>query len=512
MVSRRLLAPLAVSLWLVACQPREIPIAVEVVTEACAGPAPMERVTHLRMRITGEDMTPVQSVVPISTHALEIPEIPPGDNRVLEVRAYEGEPTSGGRVRALGRTLAFSFSGEAGDRPAKLAVFLRTVDSLTRPSLAVSPSSCTRMRAARAGHTATLLPSGKVLIAGGFQRGATEVPRAISGVELFNPATGSFEEGPELGIAADGALTPSPRARHTANVLPTGELLLVGGEYYDDAGAVKDAPNALLLVPEASVGWSALSNLLPRSRHGVATLEDGRTLFVGGRTATGIAELIEWFTPADGNFHVGSARTALTELGVAPISGDALVVAGGLAANVPQSAVNVWRFDTAGQPQVVHALALPEARWGAAAVPFGTQPARVLVLGGWTGTDPTAPSLASTHVVEVEPGSIQPGPTMSPRGYVCAVTVPDGRVVAVGGRTLGFSEMQESDPTLEMIVPTTSGPGAVLGMPSLDLARYHHTCTVLHDGSVLILGGVHETEMSRDILDDAVIFMPAPLD
>src|SRR5262245_4562485 len=46
------------------------------------------------------------------------------------------------------------------------------------------------LKTARHQHTATLLPNGKVLVAGGFlQNGAT---RTLSSAELYNPATGTW--------------------------------------------------------------------------------------------------------------------------------------------------------------------------------------------------------------------------------------------------------------------------------------------------------------------------------
>ena len=66
----------------------------------------------------------------------------------------------------------------------------------------------------RSCHTATLLPNGKVLVAGGaatvcsFQR------------ELYDPATGTWTQTGDLNIA---------RSYHTATLLPNGKVLVAGG-------------------------------------------------------------------------------------------------------------------------------------------------------------------------------------------------------------------------------------------------------------------------------------------
>jgi WD40 repeat protein len=68
------------------------------------------------------------------------------------------------------------------------------------------------MTRARSLHTATLLPSGKVLIAGGGDDNST--------AELYDPAIGSFSitGGMEVG-----------RSGHSATLLPNGSVLVVGG-------------------------------------------------------------------------------------------------------------------------------------------------------------------------------------------------------------------------------------------------------------------------------------------
>ena len=59
------------------------------------------------------------------------------------------------------------------------------------------------------GHTATLLRTGKVLVAGG----------GTAAVELFDPASGSWSLAPPLA---------QPRSFHTATLLPWGRVLVAG--------------------------------------------------------------------------------------------------------------------------------------------------------------------------------------------------------------------------------------------------------------------------------------------
>ena len=68
---------------------------------------------------------------------------------------------------------------------------------------------------ARVHHTATLLPNGKVLVAGGY---TTTAP--LASAELYDPASGTW--------TATGSLVTA-RDDHTATLLPNGKVLVAGG-------------------------------------------------------------------------------------------------------------------------------------------------------------------------------------------------------------------------------------------------------------------------------------------
>ena len=71
------------------------------------------------------------------------------------------------------------------------------------------------MVSARGHHTATRLPSGKVLVAGGYYSGS-----AIASAEVYDPATNSW---------SSVSTMPTPRYNHTATLLLSGRLLITGG-------------------------------------------------------------------------------------------------------------------------------------------------------------------------------------------------------------------------------------------------------------------------------------------
>src|SRR5205085_398732 len=74
---------------------------------------------------------------------------------------------------------------------------------------------------ARAGHTATLLLNGKVLIVAGEGNGA---PFVLASAELYDPASGTWSATGSLASARAGQ--PSG---HTATLLPNGKVLVAGG-------------------------------------------------------------------------------------------------------------------------------------------------------------------------------------------------------------------------------------------------------------------------------------------
>ena len=86
--------------------------------------------------------------------------------------------------------------------------------SVAQPLQAPSFTNTGAMTTARSGHTATLLPNGKVLVAGG---GGVS---SASSAELYDPATGMW--------TATGSMA-TYREYHTATLLPNGKVLVAGG-------------------------------------------------------------------------------------------------------------------------------------------------------------------------------------------------------------------------------------------------------------------------------------------
>jgi hypothetical protein len=81
------------------------------------------------------------------------------------------------------------------------------------------------MRSHRGAQTAVRLPDGRALIAGGFDfervAGGQDITQSLGSTELFDPETGTFVEGPAMTTA---------RAELASALLPNGSALLIGGQ------------------------------------------------------------------------------------------------------------------------------------------------------------------------------------------------------------------------------------------------------------------------------------------
>jgi hypothetical protein len=120
---------------------------------------------------------------------------------------------------------------------------------------------------ARWGATATLLPNGQVLIAGGC-RSDCGTDNALASAELYDPATGKF--------TATGSMT-TVRAGETATLLPNGLVLIAGGGFSVDALA------SVELYDPATGKFMATGSMTTARHYDTATLlTNGLVLIAGG--------------------------------------------------------------------------------------------------------------------------------------------------------------------------------------------------------------------------------------
>jgi hypothetical protein len=301
------------------------------------------------------------------------------------------------------------------------------------------------MSAARYYHSASLLTSNRILIAGGS---------GLSTAELYDAATGTF--------SATGTMH-SVRDSAAATRLATGTLLLTGGnnstaETYDAASGMFSSP---------------ISMLASRYQHTATLLGSGKVLIVGG-TDTSAAEL---FDPGTATFvPTGSASQArLLHTATLLLSGKVLLAGGHAYGGGNLSSAELYEpatgtFSTTGS--------MTSARWlhTATALVSG----KIIVAGG--GNVGSSLSTAESY----DPGSglfTSAGSMATPRTAHTATVIGSGKVLFAGGGTNGSGSITAS---AELFDPTT-GMFATTG--SMSTSRGVQTASLLTSGKVLIAGG-----------------------
>jgi N-acetylneuraminic acid mutarotase len=308
----------------------------------------------------------------------------------------------------------------------------------------------------RGGHTATLLPDGRVLVAGG-----TGI-ETLQSAELYLPGSRSWE------VAGD---LQGPRSGHVAIALPDGEVLVIGGSgpggfpatseiFMGDAwttgpdlvnaritfAAVVTARQVVVIggmfgdgVPRGEVevwdldggpGFVEAAPLgTPRVRHTATVLADGSVLVVGGVGPAGddVLASAELFDPSTGAWRPAApmdvprydhTATRLPDGRVLVAGGRA--PAGGLVDSVAiyDPPLDSWSEE----------MPLADGRGGHAAALIGDR--GVLVVGGFGDPD----AITSAEWFDLQQGSWSSrAPLLRPRREVVLVQLSDGSLLVVGG-------------------------------------------------------------------------------
>lgn len=323
----------------------------------------------------------------------------------------------------------------------------------------------------RAGHSATLLAGGSVLICGGMgDRGES--------AELYDPVRRQFV--PTGSLAAD-------RTGHAAVRLDDGRVLVLGGWRGRQILASTE------IYDPASGSWSLGPEMTaPRAACAATRLADGRVLVTGGVSAADTTlPSAEIFDPSQNLFLVASdmASARAWHTATALSDGGVLVVGGSPARG--QVLASSERFDPkTGAFAPAGEMSRPRQKHAAVALADG----RLLVAGGCEALDGLA-RLDSLEVFDPAAAAFSPvGGMIAPRYRFdqAVVPLPDGRVLLAGGAA--FAEVL--DVTRRRCEPLETGFGS---------PRLAATATLLRDGSVLIAGGY---DPQLRITDAAWIYRP----
>ncbi len=340
------------------------------------------------------------------------------------------------------------------------------------------------MHIARASHTSSLLPNGKVLIAGGFAGSGGEY-NPYRTAELHDPRSGTFQQAADMTIGRSG---------HTATLLKNGKVLIVGGwtGRYDLRGSAE-------IYDPAANTFTPTGNLVAERAGNTATLlADGRVLIAGGedRQENKISSA-EIYDPTTGRFtatgSMANARDAHTATALA--DGRVLIVGGG-SGHYPSQ--NIYRsgeiFDPAtGKFTAAGEMTVGRHKHAAILLRSG----KVLIVGGsdnrdWHGEYASAEIYDPATKTFTATGAMNTSRFKIPEAIAL---LPNGRVLVAGGGP--FAELYD-----EPSGTFTKVPG------SLGAARFFASATLLPGGKALITGGYAESGGSLPATPAAWLYQP----
>lgn len=199
--------------------------------------------------------------------------------------------------------------------------FATTGAEIFDPAINRWQSATWPMATPRYRHTATLLPDGKVLLLGGY----STQPQPSGGFVHPESQLLTTSEIFDLrgNILVRVGYSRIPRLDHTATLLRTGKVLVVGSAYASDA-------DSQLFDPANTPDWVSTGLRMDRYLHTATLLADGRVLIAGGYglgspTTAWIFSAVPGISASPGNpsmlFAVGVLVAVLIAIGLAGASG-----------------------------------------------------------------------------------------------------------------------------------------------------------------------------------------------
>ena len=343
------------------------------------------------------------------------------------------------------------------------------------------------MSSVRYEHTATLLPNGKVLVAGGSLAGDIPVVGTVPTVtnvsrtaDLFDPATGTFTQ-------VSPSTMSSGRTADTATLLPNGKIIIAGG-YNGGAGGpgigAASWPNTVDIFDPSSNTFSPVTATMTsgRSLHTATVLADGRVLLAGGYNGSAVLNTAELADSSSGSFSSAQSMAIARDYHTAtPLSNGQVLIAGGTGST--QVAIGTTElFDPATGSFARAAGTMISPRYAHTATLLAD--GKVLFAAGLVGTSllDVAPS-DTAELFDPDTQTFAATASLtSARVEHSATLLPNGKVLIAGGE--GHSTYLK---TAELFDPQS---GTFTGLSNtMSIERHGHTATLLNNGKVLIAGG-----------------------
>ncbi|MDR0964901.1 MAG: hypothetical protein LBM75_00050 [Myxococcales bacterium] len=466
---------------------------------------PFERVTELHFRVFHADTKEIfqDASANLSKGKVSLSDLPTGKPLKIRATGY-----ANGEVVSWGESSRFKLPEGPSSEVISVVLTLRKVDSWS-PVLSHNGVTTTvaSLKKERAAHTATLFDDGRVLLIGGFQ--SSEANQLyVNSFELLDPASGEL-------IWRDDE--EARRAHHTALRLQDGTILVSGG----NSSAVQAETGATTpftrldnqFFDQGSLTWSPTLGFPSARAHHQASLFgsgafQGQVQFFGGTGISGSQVLFvapgdALYDPTRKTFTDGVVTQGRVGHALVPIlTGHYQIVVGG---QLPHGelATNWLVFSSADAP-VLEVSATP--RLHSAAVAYDD--CSVFAMGGF-GAD-GAP-LQTTHLAQFKGlpcgGNTGTPPDLSAaRGQMCAVTLKNGSILAVGGRT-SMTASSTASAAVDLF-SASSGHLMSEATPPMSQPRYLHTCTLLDNGMLLVTGGIGASGTAVNTME---IYTPKPV-
>ena len=344
-------------------------------------------------------------------------------------------------------------------------------DNLPTTALPGDWVNAASMPTARGVAAASLLPSGKVLVAGG----STATQTFITDAAVYDPAGNTWQ-----------AVAPLPIGhRLSSQLLNTGEVLVVGN---DDISS--NFPPSSFLYTETPSGWSATNNApsLKRYQPALALLTTGslagHVLMAGGydnQSSTGINgtyKTTELYNPTTKTWSAGPSMNVSRFSHTATVLNDGRVLVVGGAQRDPLTPYNSAELYTPGGSSWANATSMAGARYAhtATLLPSG----EVLVVGGVN----TATALNSVELYNPTSNTWSlKAPMTVARQLHTATLLPSGKVLIAGGQNLAGTPTNSA----ELYDPATN-TWSDAGPMNSARGRYP-IAALLSCGRVLVAGG-----------------------
>jgi hypothetical protein len=313
---------------------------------------------------------------------------------------------------------------------------LATAELYDAVSGAFSPTGS--LNTGRTEQAAALLLDGKVLVVGGLDTNGN----ALAIAEIYDPSTGMF--------TSTGSMK-NPRVAHTATLLPDGRVLVAGGK--DASANANVLATAELFDPTTRTFSLATGAMIsPRSLHTATLLNTGKVLVAGGYIPSGDLDTAELFDPSSQSF--------------TPTTGNMTVKRSDFTATLLKDG------------RVLLAGPNPPAEI------FDPSTGTFTATGNLPGTPATTRVFGSTATLRTD------GTVLSAGGqYDAGCQLPPGPG-PIGGGSPRWSTFASAD----LFDPVT---GSFSGTGSMSFSRSRHTATLLTNGSVLVTGGIEYTLPAR---------------